>query len=640
MTITVTLPDNTKKTFKKGSTPLDVAHSISEGLMRATVAAKVNGILLDATTPLEKDCKVQLITFKDTEGKDVFWHSASHLMTQAVLRVFKEQNIGLGVGFGVEDGFYQDYDMESISPEVLEKIEEEMKKIVNEKLEITHKQISKKEALQFYKKDPYKTELIHDVPGETVTMYCQGEFQNLCKGPHVPNTGMLKAFKLTKVAGAYWRGDAKNKQLQRIYGVAFPDKKELKEYLTQMEEALKRDHRTIGKQLDLFDISETVGPGLIFWLPKGNIIKEELEGWAKEIERKWGYQRVTSPIITKESLFYTSEHLPHYKESMYAPMKIDNENYYIKPMNCPFHHTLYAFRKRSYRELPLRLAEYGWCHRYEDSGALMGLMRVRGMMMNDAHIYCTKEQAVEEFLNVIKLHQYYYKILGITEYWMEFCLRNPDNKKYHGDEAMWQEAEALMRKAMDQSGVKYVVQHDGAAFYGPKIDFQIKSVTGRVFTASTNQIDLFMPKKFNLTYIGEDGREHVPVVIHRAPLGTHERFIGFLIEQYAGKFPLWLNPVQVKILPLADRFNQYAEKVCSQLREHMIRAEVDDRSESLNKKVREAQLAQINYILVVGEKEQKEHTVNIRTRDNVVHGEKKVDMFLNELLKEIRERKL
>lgn len=641
-TVTITFPDGSQKPYQKGTTCIDVAKSISQRLASSVLAAKLGDKTVDLSTPIEQDTTLRLLKFEDQEGVEVFRHSSAHLLAHAVRELFPYAKPTIGPV--VEEGFYYDFDHDPFSPEDLAKIEKKMEEIASRKLLIERMELSEKSACELFKDNKYKIEIIKskdtsEVRGAHITAYKQGDFIDLCRGPHVPNTGVLKAVKLLKLAGAYWRGDQKNKQLQRIYGISFPDKKQLTDHLNVLEEAKKRDHRILGKQLDLFEISEEVGPGLVFWLPKGNTIKEELEQWAKETEKKWGYQRVTTPLITKEGIFYTSEHLPHYSESMYAPMKIDNDNYYIKPMNCPFHHIIYACRKRSYRELPLRLAEYGWCHRFEDSGALMGMMRVRGMQMNDAHIYCTKQQAVQEFVDVIRLHQFYYGLLGITEYWMELCLRNPTSTKYHGDDAMWKEAEDLMKNAMEISGVKYVIQNDGAAFYGPKIDFQIKSATGRIFTASTNQIDLFMPKKFKLTYTAEDGKEHTPVVIHRAPLGTHERFVGFLIEHFAGKFPLWLNPVQVKLLTVADRHIPYAEMLHETFVEAGVRIEVDARAESIPKKIREAQLSQANYILVIGDSDEKEGTVTVRTRDNVVHGPTKPDVFLKQLREEIQSKK-
>jgi threonyl-tRNA synthetase len=645
--ITLLFPDGKKAEYPTGITGAAIAQSISEGLHRKALGLKLNDTTLDLSAPLHESGSIKILTFVDKEGQDIFRHSSAHLMAQAITRLFPAAK--LTIGPVVEEGFYYDIDHPPFKNDDLEKIEAEMKKIVKEDLPIERKELSLAQALELFRDNPYKKEIIQDIGalGETgagqaeqVSVYRQGEFADLCRGPHLPRTGLIKAFKLIKLAGAYWRADAKNKQLQRIYGISFPEKKELEAHLTFLEEVKKRDHKILGRELDLFDTCEEIGPGLIMWLPKGNIIKEELENWAKETEQKWGYQRVTTPLLTKEGLFYQSEHLPHYADSMYAPMIIENERYYIKPMNCPFHHMVFKARPRSYRDLPLRLAEYGWCHRYEDSGALFGLMRVRGMQMNDAHIYCTKDQAVEEFIAVIRLHEYYYHILGITDYWMELCLRDPKSDKYHGDEAMWREAEDLMRLAMEKSGVKYTVVIGGAAFYGPKIDFQIKSAIGKTFTASTNQIDLFMPMKFNLKYIGTDGNEHVPVVLHRAPLGTHERFIGFLIEHFAGKFPLWLNPVQVKVLPIADRHIPYAETILTQLQTHDIRGEINTRAETISKKVREAQLERVNYILIVGDKEVEAGTVNVRTRDNVVHGERNMAEFITDLGQEIKQKKI
>lgn len=543
-------------------------------------------------------------------------HSISHLMSMAVQELFP--NCGLGVGPAIENGFYQDYDLpKPINNDILPKLEKRIKKLISKNIEFIKNDVSVKDALKFYKDDPYKTELINELAKQgdkAVNFYDSGSFHNLCGGPHVKNTKEInpEAFKLTRVAGAYWRGSEKNKMLTRIYGVAFTTKKELEDYMELQKEIEKRDHRKIGEAMELYATSSDIGAGLVLWLPNGNIIKEELENWAKETEKKWGYQRVTTPIITKENLFYISEHLPHYKDSMYSPMDIDGEKYYLKPMNCPFHHAIYKNKKHSYRELPIRLAEYGWCHRYEDSGSLFGLMRVRGMQMNDAHIYCTKEQAIKEFVDVIKLHQYYYKILGVKEYYMELCLRNPKNKKYHGDDKMWEEAEKLMRKAMDESKVKYIVQNDGAAFYGPKIDFQIRSLTGRTFTASTNQIDLFMPAKFELKYTNKDGKEDYAVCIHRAPLGTHERFIGFLIEQTAGNFPVWLSPIQIALLPVSEKHIDYCKKLAGEFKD--FRVEIDQSAETVGNKIRKIMAKKIPYVLVIGDKEMALKDLMVRFR--------------------------
>jgi threonyl-tRNA synthetase len=641
--IKIKLPDGSIKKFDKSVSGLEIAKSIGEGLARAALAIVVNGEVWDLHRLIDKDSEISILTSKNELGMKALWHSAEHILTQAMYRLFPGK-IEMAMGPATDEGFYFDLDSKkSFSPEDFEMIEQEMKKIVKEDLPLKRKEISVKEARKLFLDNQYKQEWLDEIEGkgEDVSIYWTGdEFVDLCSGPHVPSTGKVGYIKLLSVASAYWRGDSNNQQLQRLYGIAFPDKKQLKQHTNMLEEAKKRDHRKLGKDLDLFEIDEDIGPGLILWLPKGNIIKEEIENWAKETEFKWGYKRVTTPIITKEGLFHTSEHLPHYKDSMFAPMNIDGENYYIRPMNCPFHHKIFGARTRSYKELPLRVAEYGTCHRYEQSGAITGLMRVRGMQMNDAHIYCAKKDAVKEFVDVIRLHEYYYKKLGIKEYQMELALRDPESDKYHGDEEMWKDAESLMKEAMDKSGVKYKVEKDGAAFYGPKVDFQIKSVIGREFTASTNQIDLFMPGKFGLKYIGEDGKEHTPVVIHRAPLGTHERFIGFLIEHFAGKFPVWLSPVQVRVMTVAQRFGKEAQKIVDMFLDAGIRAELDNRAESIPRKVREAQLNKVPIMLTVGEKEIEKKTVALRTLDGQVKFDVKPKDLMKKVLKNIEEKEL
>lgn len=520
-----------------------------------------------------------------------------------------------------------------------------MKELLPTWTAFTHREVSKEEALAFFAGNSYKEELIREIAdkGEAITLYTCGNFTDLCRGGHAENPAQeipVDSFKLDRVAGAYWRGDEKNKMLTRIYGLTFESKERLDEYLLQQEEAKKRDHRQIGEKLDLFHFDESIGKGLPIWLPKGNIIKEELEKWAKETETKWGYQRVTTPVITKENLFVTSGHLPLYKDSMYAPIVIEDENYYIKPMNCPFHHKAFAARPKSYRDLPLRLAEYGWCHRYEDSGSLFGMMRVRGMQMNDAHIYVQKEKAVEEFVSVIKLHEYYYKVLGIENYEMELALRDPEKMdKYHGNEEDWQDAEKMTIDAMTQSGVPFKVVNEGAAFYGPKMDFQIYSSIGRAFTASTNQLDLYMGKKFELEYTDSDGHRKTPAIIHRAPLGTHERFIGFLIEHFAGAFPVWLSPVQVAIIPIGERQHEYAKKVFALLQDKNIRVTLDDSSDSLGKRIREAKTNKIPYVIVVGDKEIESNTLTIETRGEKLENISVTD-FIEKVEKEIKERTL
>ena len=632
MTITVTLPDNSKKTFKKGSTPLDVAHSISEGLMRATVGAVINNELVDATKHLNHDCTLKLITFKDEAGVEIFRHSSAHLLAQAVIELFPEAK--LTIGPVVEEGFYYDIEHTPFTQEDLDKIEVRMTDIVNRKLEVKRLEVSKEEALKMFKDNKYKVELITEIPGKTVSVYQQGEFKDLCAGPHVPNTSHIKAFKLTKMAGAYWRGDAKNKQLQRIYGISFPDKKLLKEYLAQIEEALKRDHRKIGRELDLISFQEE-SPGAAFFHPKGTVIFNELQNFIREQYWKRGFKEVVTPLVYDKSLWETSGHWAHYKDNMFT-FTVDNKEVSLKPMNCPSHCLLYKTDMKSYRDLPLRIADFAPLHINELRGVLGGLTRVRKFQQDDAHIFCTMDQLSNELDDAIDFANFVYSKVFNFEYRIELSTR-PENSM--GTQEQWDRAEAALKAALEKNQIPFKINPGDGAFYGPKIDLHIKDCLGRSWQLSTIQVDFQLPQRFGLTYEGADGKKHTPVMVHRAVLGSLDRFIGILIEQYAGKFPLWLSPVQVKVLPLADRFNEYAEKVCTQLREHLIRAEVDDRSESLNRKVREAQLAQINYILVVGEKEQKDHTVNIRTRDNVVHGERKMDVFLNEILKEVNERK-
>lgn len=572
-------------------------------------------------------------------------HSLAHVLAQAVTRLWPETQFTIGPA--IDTGCYYDFKFkEPISDEQFKDIEKEMRKIINQGQTFVTDRLSIADATAFWRQrnQPFKVELIEDLAKEGATEVThernvndKGEtmFTDLCRGGHVANLKQIPAdgFKIMSLAGAYWRGDEKRDQLTRIYVAAFASKDELQVYLNQLEEAKKRDHRKLGEELDLFTFDESIGKGLPIWLPKGTIIKEELENWAKETEEEWGYQRVTTPIITKEDLFFTSGHLPLYKDSMYAPIKIEEETYYIKPMNCPFHHRCFAARPKSYRDLPVRYAEYGWCHRYEDSGSLFGLMRVRGMQMNDAHIYVQREEAVEEFIRVIQLHEYYYKMLGITQYSMELALRDPKKMdKYHGDESDWLEAERMTKEAMERSGVPYTVVHEGAAFYGPKMDFQIVSSIGRSFTASTNQLDLYMGKQFKLEYVDKDGQKRIPAVIHRAPLGTHERFIGFLIEHFGGHFPLWLSPVQVAILPVAAPHEAYAAEVEGQLKALGIRTVTYDPSESLGKRIREGEKQKIPYLLVIGDKEVADRSLAVRN----VKSKNQVTVPLSEFLEKTK----
>jgi threonyl-tRNA synthetase len=570
-------------------------------------------------------------------------HSCAHLLAAAVMELWPKTLRTIGPA--IEEGFYYDFDFGDvkISEEDFSKIEEKMHELLKSWRGFEKSEVTEDEAKDVYKGNEYKIELINEFSGEgqKLTFYKSGDYSDLCRGGHVENPSEeLKYFKLLSVAGAYWRGSEKNKMLTRIYGTVFPSQSDLDEYLKNVELAKQHDHRKIGKELQLFTISDEVGQGLVLWLPKGNIIKEEVENWAKKTEKEWGYQRVTTPNITKSGLYFTSGHLPYYKKDMYPPMTLDDgQEYYLKPMNCPHHHMIYKSSPKSYKDLPLRLAEYGTCYRYEASGELFGIMRARCLTQNDSHIYCTQEQAVEEFATVMKLHEYYYKSLGITDYHLEIALRDPKNKKkYMGSDEMWALAEKLMREAVKQVKIPMVEELGSAAFYGPKIDFIVKSSIGREFAISTNQIDLFMGERFGLKYVDKDGSEKTPVIIHRAPLGSHERFIGFLIEHFGGNFPTWLTPVQVKVLPITEKHLDYAKSVVEKLKESGIRVELDDRNERLQAKIRDAQLEKVSYMLIVGDKEAENGTVSERGRSGKDFGPQPLEKFIADIRKEIDEK--
>ncbi|KKU29770.1 MAG: Threonine-tRNA ligase [candidate division WWE3 bacterium GW2011_GWA1_46_21] len=551
-------------------------------------------------------------------------HSAEHVLHMAMQELYP--SLKKVMGPPIENGYYLDFDLdEKVSAEYFPKIEARMQEIVDANLPIKRHESSFEEASQIFKDNPYKLATLAEIKdrGEEVTLYSMGDEGgthhevDLCAGPHVKSTGGVKAFKLLSVAGAYYKGSEKNKMLQRIYGTAFDSKENLDEYLKNLEEAKNRDHRKLGKDLELFTFSEEVGPGLPLWMPKGNVIREELENWAKETEKDRGYARVATPHIAKHTLFEISGHLPYYKADMYSPMDIDGEEYYLKGMNCPHHHMIYKAKPRSYKELPLRFSEYGMVYRYEDSGSLFGLMRVRALQQNDAHIYCTQEQAVDEFLAVLKLHEYYYNILGLTkdDYFIAVGLPDPAKKdKYHGDIQTWKKAEDMMRKACEMSGIRTVDDIGGAAFYGPKTDFTVTSSVGREFAISTNQLDLFMPQRFNLEYTAPDGSKKLVAVIHRAPLGSHERFVGFLIEHFAGAFPVWLSPVQATIIPISQKHTDYAQSLASQMKAQNLRTEVDNRDETMQAKIRDAQLQKVPYMLIVGDREVQNAEVSVRLR--------------------------
>ena len=629
--------------YPTGTTLLEVAESIGTRLAKDAVAAQINGKLTDLTKAIDIDADINIITGDSADGHEVLLHSTAHLMAQAVKELFP--NARVTIGPAIENRFYYDFDVENpFTDEDLASIEEKMRELAQNNYPVKRKVFSKDEAIDLFKSmdENYKVEIIQEIsPEETLSAYQQDNFIDLCRGPHVPATGRIKYFKILNSSGAYWRGDENNKMLQRIYGTVFNTKKELKEYLHMLEEAKKRDHRKLGKELELFAFDDEIGPGLPLWLPKGTIIIEELEKLAKVTERKAGYQRVRTPHLTKGSLYKKSGHLKHYKESMYPAMDVDGIDYYVKPMNCPHHHKIYASVPRSYRDLPLRLAEYGTCYRYEKSGELFGLMRVRSMQMNDAHIYCTKEQFKEEFLSVCQMYLTYFKIFGIDKYEMELCLHSSEGlgKKYVNEPELWIQTEQDVRKALDEGGINYIEKSGEAAFYGPKIDVQVWSTIGRKFTLATNQVDFAIPSLFGLNYTNERGEEATPLCIHRAPLGTHERFIGFLIEHYSADFPLWLAPVQVAILTVSEKVENYAKSVQSNLKNFDIRVELDDRPDKIGAKIRLAELSKINVMLIIGEKEAKENTVSVRRRFEGDIGSMNLDSFSSKLVEEINQRR-
>lgn len=643
--INITLPDGALKQVEKGTTSLDIAKSISEGLARKVIAASVNGQVWDLSRPIEQDASIKLLTWADTEGKSTFWHSTAHLMAEAVEAVFPGVKFWVGPATTNPPGFYYDMDLgdRKIGEEDLAALEKKMNELSKKNNAYVRKEMSKGEAIKFFteKGDEYKLDLLQNLQDGEITFYTQGNFTDLCRGPHIPNTGLIKAIKLTNIAGAYWKGNENNKQLTRIYGISFPSQKELDEYLAMVEEAKKRDHRKLGKELGIYTMDDDVGQGLIMWLPNGTVIIEELEKLAKETESDAGYKRVVTPHIAKESMYLTSGHLPYYADSMYPPMELDGEKYYLKSMNCPHHHKIFKAEPKSYRDLPYRIAEYGTVYRYEQSGELFGLMRVRCLHMNDAHIYCTKEQFNAEFQAVNDMYLKYFKIFGIEKYVMRLSLHSPEKLgiKYVNEPELWKETETMVRNVLTESNIPFVEVQDEAAFYGPKIDVQIFSAIGREFTLATNQVDFSQGRSFDLQFTGQDNKPEIPLIIHRAPLGTHERFIGFLLEQYAGKFPLWLSPVQVKVLPISDKYTEYAKTVSQILKKSDIRAEVDDRNEKIGKKIRDTELAKIPYMLVVGEKEMTEQKVSIRRQGKGDLGVKSLDEFLQEALIEIKERK-
>lgn len=637
--INITLPDGSVKQFEKGITAMEIAQSISEGLARKVLSARVNKQVWDASRPIEEDAELQLLTWDEKDGKNTFWHSSAHLMAEALEALYP--GVKFGIGPPVDNGFYYDIDLggKTIGAEDLEALEKKMKELAAQKNTYERSEVSKADAIAYFKEkdDEYKLELIDELEDGQITFYKQGNFVDLCRGPHIPHTGHIKAIKLTNIAGAYWRGNENNTMLTRIYGITFPKQSMLTEWVEMMEEAKKRDHRKIGKELEIYTFDDDVGPGMPLWLPNGAVMIEQLEKLAKKTEQAAGYSRVKTPHIAKESMYLKSGHLPYYEDSMFPAMDIDGQKYYLKSMNCPHHHKIFDALPRSYRDLPLRLAEYGTCYRYEQSGELFGLMRVRSLQMNDAHIYCTEEQFSDEFKAVNDMYLKYFRIFGIDKYVMRFSTHSPEKlgKKYVDEPALWKKTEDMVRRVLIESGVPYVEVEDEAAFYGPKIDVQIWSAIGREFTLATNQVDFAQPLRFNLSFMNSNNEPEIPLVIHRAPLGTHERFIGFLIEHYAGNFPAWLAPVQVAVLPISDKFNEYAMEVVKMMEKHEIRYTFDTRTEKIGKKIRDAETRKIPYMLIIGEKEQDSRTVSVREHGKGDTGSILAEQFVSDLDQEV-----
>ena len=617
--IQITLPDGSVRDYNKGASAMDVALSISEGLARNVLAAKVDGFVQDANLPIRENAHLQLLTWSDLEGKSTMWHSSAHIMAEAL--EFYYPGIKLAIGPPITNGFYYDIDLMdySIKEEDLARIEEKMKALAKERNPFIRKEISKAEALAYFEKkhDPYKLELLSELEDGTITFYTQGNFTDLCRGPHIPDTGFIKAVKLTAIAGAYWRGDEKNKQLTRIYGITFPKQAELTEHLEKLEEAKRRDHRKLGKELDLFTFSQKVGQGLPLWLPKGAALRERLENFLKKAQRKAGYQQVITPHIGNKELYVTSGHYEKYGTDSFQPIKTPdpNEEFYLKPMNCPHHCEIFKSRPRSYKDLPARFAEFGTVYRYEQSGELHGLTRVRSFTQDDAHIFCTQEQVKDEFKKVIDIVLYVLKTLDFQNFTAQISLRDQkDRSKYIGSEENWEKAENAIIEAAAEKNLTTVVAYGEAAFYGPKLDFMVQDALGREWQLGTIQVDYNLPERFELEFTGADNQKHRPVMIHRAPFGSMERFVAVLLEHCAGDFPLWLTSDQFIILPISEKFNDYAEKVSDFLNNSDIRGLVDDRNEKIGKKIRDAELAKIPFMLIVGENEFTNNQVSVRQR--------------------------
>ncbi|SES02885.1 threonine--tRNA ligase [Salisediminibacterium halotolerans] len=637
--VVLSFPDGSEQTYEKGVTTEEIAQKISPGLKKNAVAGKLNGDHIDLRTPINENGKIEILTYDSDEGLYVLRHSTAHLMAQAVKRLFSD--VKLGVGPVIEEGFYYDIDMpHTLTPEDFPAIEKEMKKIIDENLEIKRTEETREDVIARYEAigDDLKLELLEEIPaGETISIYEQGEFFDLCRGVHVPQTSKLKKFKLLSIAGAYWRGDSNNKMLQRIYGTAFPKQQQVDDYLQLLEERKERDHRKLGKELGIFAVNQQVGQGLPLWLPNGATIRRIIERYIVDIEEKLGYDHVYTPVLGTVDLYKTSGHWDHYQDDMFPVMEMDNEDFVLRPMNCPHHMMVYKNEKHSYRNLPLRIAELGTMHRNEMSGALAGLQRVRAMTLNDAHIFCRPDQLKAEFIRVVELIQAVYEDFQINDYYFRLSYRDPEDKeKYVDNDEMWEKAQKMLKEAVDETGIEYVEADGEAAFYGPKLDVQVKTALGKDETLSTVQLDFHLPNRFDLTYVGEDGQDHRPVVIHRGVVSTMERFVAFLLEEYKGAFPTWLAPVQTEIIPVSDVHLDYVEHVKERLTRAGIRVHTDLRDEKLGYKIREAQVKKIPYVLVLGDKERDSESVNVRRYSEQETEEVPLDSFAERLQEEIQ----
>jgi len=640
--IKITFPDNSVREFQAGVTSLDIAKSLSNSLANEVIAATINNELWDVTRPIKSDATIKLHKWDDNEGKHAFWHSSAHLMAEALEALFPGMKFGIGPA--IENGFYYDVDPgkdKVITEADLVTIEQKMIELARKKSQYIRKDISKKDALEFFSKkgDEYKLELIGELADGTISLYTQGNFTDLCRGPHLPDSGYIKAIKLLSIAGAYWRGNEKNKQLTRIYGITFPKQKMLDEYLEMLEQAKLRDHRKIGKELELFTFSEKVGLGLPLWLPRGTMLRERLENFLRNVQKQYGYQQVITPHIGQKELYITSGHYAKYGKDSFQPIHTpaEGEEFLLKPMNCPHHCEIYKSKPRSYKDLPLRLAEFGTVYRYEQSGELHGLTRVRGFTQDDAHLFCQPDQIKEEFNKVIDIILYVFKVLEFKEYTAQVSLRDPGNKeKYIGSDENWEKAEQAILEVTKERNLNHVVELGEAAFYGPKLDFMVKDAIGRKWQLGTIQVDYNLPERFELEYIGEDDQRHRPVMIHRAPFGSLERFVAVLIEHTAGKFPLWLTPDQVVILPISEKFHDYAEKILNILNNYDIRSLVDFRNEKIGKKIRDNELRRIPYLLIVGEKEVEAGTVAVRKQGEGDKGSMTIEKFTEFINEEVK----